>query len=93
MAKKKIFINRNGDVVAICDGIIENIPALGTKTIKRLANVEFNNAQDVQKWEVIDLNGKVLASHHLRSEAIKIEVELMTQRLRENMKIPAASAN
>jgi hypothetical protein len=80
MAKRKIFINGSGDVVALCDNIIENASDLGTRTIHRVADVEFNNKTD--EWEIIDCKtGEILGSDKERSKAIDKEIDLMNARL------------
>lgn len=83
MAKRKIFIDRRtGDVVALCDNIIDNIPTLGTKTIHRVADVEFNNVS--KEWEIVDCKTKaILGSRPRRDEAIALEIELMTERIKD----------
>ena len=83
MAKKRIFIDRHGNVKALCDNVLENIPGLGPREIHRAADVEFNNT--LQVWEIITPDGKVIGSHARRDEAIKLEVKLMNERIREEL--------
>lgn len=83
MAKKRIFIDRSGNVKALCDNVLENIPGLGPKEIYRAADVEFNNA--LQLWEIITPDGKVIGSHKRRDEAIKLEITLMNSRLKKEL--------
>lgn len=80
MAKHKIFIDKHGNVKALCNNVLENIPKLGSREIHRAADVEFNNTSQV--WEIITPDGEVLGSHERRDEAIKLEIKLMNERLR-----------
>ncbi len=83
MAKKRIFIDPAGNVKALCDNILENIPNLGKREIKRAADVEFNNAKQV--WEIITPDGFVIGEHPRRDEAIKLEIQLMNAKLRTEL--------
>jgi hypothetical protein len=88
VAKKKIFIDKAGNVIALCDNKIENCPALGDKQIHRAADVEFNNSPDKKVWEIIDTegDGSVMDTHIRRDEAIKLEVKIIEARLTEKLK-------
>ena len=83
MAKKRIFIDKDGNAKALCDNVLENIPNLGTRQIYRAADVEFNN--DTQVWEIITPDGVVIGSHPRRDEAIKLEIKLMNEKLRSEL--------
>jgi len=83
MAKHKIFISANGDVKGLCNNTLEYIPDLGTKTITRAADVEFNNTTGV--WEIITPDGKVVGSHARRPEAIKLEIQLMENKMKQQL--------
>lgn len=84
MAKQKIFISkRTGNIVALCDDIIDNIPDLGPKKIQRKANVEFDNASG--NWVISELTGEVLGVASRRSDAIDRERELMNERIKGEM--------
>lgn len=84
MAKTKIFISkRTGNVVALCDDVIDNIPDLGTKKIQRMANVEFDNP--TEKWRITELTGELLGVASKRSEAIEEEKKLMNLRIKGYM--------
>lgn len=80
MAKRKIFIYPNGNLRALCDNKIENNPKYGTKTIKRAADVEFNNESQV--WEILTPEGEVIGSHARRADAIALEIKLVEERIR-----------
>jgi hypothetical protein len=82
MAKRKIFIDKDGNVKALCDNVLENIPGIGARDIQRAADVEFNN--ELQVWEIIR-NGKVLGFHPRRDEAIKLEITLMNNMLEREL--------
>lgn len=79
MAKRKIFIDKDGNVKALCDNKLEYIKGLGEKEIHRAADVEYNN--ETQLWEIIR-NGEVIGTHERRDEAIKLEIALMNDMLR-----------
>lgn len=83
MAKKRIFIDSLGNVKALCDNVLENIPGLGPKEIHRAADVEFNNT--LQVWEIITPDGKVIGSHSRRDKAIELEIQLMNGKLRQEL--------
>lgn len=84
MSKQRIFISkRTGNITALCDDIIDNIPDLGPKKIQRKANVEFDNK--LNQWVISELTGEVLGSAMKRSDAINKEKELMNQRIKEEM--------
>lgn len=84
MAKQKIFVSkRTGNIVALCDDVIDNIPDLGPKKIQRKANVEFDNTQE--KWVISELTGEVLGVASKRSDAIDREKELMNERIKNEM--------
>lgn len=80
MARHKIFITKEGNVISLCDDIIDNIPSLGKKTIKRETNIEFNN--DSQLWEIIDLTGNVIGTNARRDRAIELEIKLVNERIK-----------
>lgn len=80
MAKKQILLTKEGNVVALCDNIIENV-SLGVKTIKRAADVEFDN--ELQVWQIISPDGEVLGSHPRRDEAIKMEIQIMNAKIKK----------
>lgn len=82
MAKRKIFIDKNGNVKALCDNILENIPGIGQREINRAADVEFNNTS--QLWEIIH-NGEVIGSHARRDKAIELEIQLMNSKLKNEL--------
>lgn len=82
MAKRKIFINKHGDVKALCDNTLENIPGIGQREITRAADVEFNNIS--QMWEIIH-DGEVIGTHERRDEAIKLEIQLMNAKLQSEL--------
>lgn len=79
MAKRKIFIDKDGNVKALCDNKLEYIKGLGEKEIHRAADVEYNN--ETQLWEIIR-NGEVIGTHERRDEAIKLEISLMNDMMR-----------
>lgn len=83
MAKHKIFIGADGNVKGLCNNTLEYIPDLGAKTINRAADVEFNNTSGV--WEIITPDGEVIGSHARRPEAIKLEIQLMENRMRQQL--------
>ncbi len=83
MAKKRIFIDRSGDIQALCDNVLENIPGLGPKLIYRAADVEYNNEKQV--WEIITPDGVVIGEHARRDKAIELEVELMNERMKNQL--------
>ncbi len=84
MAKHKIFISkRTGNIVSLCDDVIDNIPDLGPKKIQRMANVEFDNSQN--SWVISELTGESLGSAPTRSEAISQEISLMNERIKTKM--------
>jgi len=80
MSKRRICITKDGNVVALCDNVIENI-GIGKKEIKRAADVEFNN--DRQLWEIIAPGGEILGTHERRDKAIELEIQLMNAKIRE----------
>lgn len=82
MAKRKIFIDKDGNVKALCDNKLEYIKGLGEKEIHRAADVEYNN--ETQLWEIIR-NGEVIGTHERRDEAIKLEISLMNDMLRNDL--------
>lgn len=81
MAKRKILVDRLGNVKALCDNKLEYIPGLGPKQIHRAADVEFNNTRQV--WEIIVPGGEIIGEHPRRDEAIKLEISLMEKRIKE----------
>jgi hypothetical protein len=84
MAKRRIFIDKKtGNTIALVDNVIDNIACLGTKTIKRAADVEFNNS--TQQWEIIAPDGTVLGQHPRRDEAIKMEIQLVEAGIRQKL--------
>lgn len=87
MAKKRIFVTKEGNVITLCDNKIDNNPDLGDKTIKRAADVEFNNARQV--WEIIAPDGTILGEHPRRDEAIKMEIDIVSERIRQSLLEPA----
>lgn len=82
MAKRKIFIDKDGNIKALCDNILENIPGIGFREINRAADVEFNNTAQV--WEIIH-NGQVIGSHVRRDKAIELEIQLMNAKLKNEL--------
>ena len=51
MAKKKVFVDKHGNVLALHDEKFDRMAtALGAKEIHRASEVEFNN--ELQRWEV-----------------------------------------
>lgn len=83
MAKHKIFIDRDGNIQALCNNTLEYIPELGSKQIHRAADVEFNNTTGV--WEIITPDGKVIGSHPRRADAIKLEIKLMEEHMKAQL--------
>ena len=83
MAKHRIFVDKDGNVTALCDNILENIPNLGSKEIQRAADVEYNNYKQV--WEIITPDGVIIGTHKRRDEAIKLEINLMNEKLRSQL--------
>ena len=81
--KHKIFISPNGDIKAICNNRIEYVDDLGSKTIQRAADVEFNNAKGV--WEIITPGGEIIGFDDRRPEAIQKEIKLVEERLRNEL--------
>lgn len=79
--RSRLFIDRNGNLTALCDNIIDNVPDLGTRHIKREANIKFNNATQV--WEVQALDGTVMAEHHRRDAAVQLERMLVNMTLQD----------
>lgn len=95
MAKKRIFVDKLGNVLGLYDEKFGNILDYGTRTIQRASHVEFNN--EYQVWEVKVppddiLDSKVLekdwiliATTTTREAALAIEKEyvenLFTRRL------------
>ncbi len=79
MAKRRIFIDRSGNIQALCDNVLENIPGLGPKHINRAADVEYNNEKHV--WEIITPDGEIIGQHERRDKAIELEIKLMNEKI------------
>jgi hypothetical protein len=74
----KVLIKPNGDVVSVYN---DRIPAskLGTSTITRASNVEYNH--DAQRWEARLPDGTLIAYGPLRNEVIQDEIAYLEERL------------
>lgn len=73
MAKKRIFVDKNGDLITLHDDKFERIADhYGTKTIHRASDVEFNNTLDL--WEIrVPSGGRVVGWANTREEALRFE--------------------
>jgi hypothetical protein len=83
MAKHKVFINKDGNIRALCNNRLEYISDLGSKVITRAADVEFNNSTQV--WEIITPEHEIIGTNPRRPEAIQLEIRLMEERLRSQL--------
>lgn len=77
--KSTLFIDRFGNLTAICDNVVDNIPEFGNRTIRREANIRFNNPSQV--WEVLSLENEVMAEHPRRDQAVKLEKMIVNMQL------------
>jgi hypothetical protein len=66
-----LYIDKCGNIEGLADDVLDKLRSLGPKTVKRVSNVEFDYA--LQCWVATDLDGKVIASHPIRSEVIAAE--------------------
>lgn len=85
MAKKRIFVDKNGDAIALYDEKFGAIADYGNKQINRASDVEFNNTTGF--WEVrVPSGGPMVAQAISREIALHHEKELVEQIYEERLK-------
>ena len=65
-------IDDNGDISCLWTDEV-NLFSIGRVTnVRKVSNIEFN--ENIQQWEVADLNGKILHTNPSREVAIEWEI-------------------
>jgi hypothetical protein len=85
MAKKRIFVNKDGDICGLYDAKFGNIPDFGHRTIHRASNIEYNNSTG--EWEIKLSPGEQIDEKYwpiagttpTREMALEVEKELVEE--------------
>lgn len=85
MAKRKLFLRPNGDIVAMLDVTLDaNKNEFGDAMIKRASHLNFNPT--TKRWEAYKIGcQQLLASASTRAEAVKKEVEILEKELKTTL--------
>lgn len=83
MAKVRLYVNSGGNVKSLCDGIIDDIPALGDKFIERAANIEYSN--DEKTWVITHKDGTRIGTANTHGEAVTKERAHLNEEFREEL--------
>ena len=83
MAKVRLYVSKGGDVKTLCDDKIENISALGAKTVERAANIEFSNS--LSKWVITHKDGHIIGTADTHSKAVAVERKYLHNEFREEL--------
>ena len=80
-----IYLDTTGKIKGLYNDLLVEMN-LGTISVQRASNVEFNNS--TQKWEV-DIIGKgIIALFDTRQEALDWEIKYLENRIENDKNIP-----
>jgi hypothetical protein len=78
-----IYIDNAGCITGLADDTLDKLGFLGTKTVERVSEIEFNH--DIQKWVAISSKTqKVISTDTVRSVLIDKEREYLNSQLEQS---------
>jgi hypothetical protein len=78
-----IYISKTGDIKGLADDTLDKLGFLGTKTVERVSEIEFDHS--IQKWVAVSLKDKkIISSDPIRSVLIDKEREYLNAQIEES---------
>lgn len=76
-----VYIDANGDIYGLNGFILDNVD-LGSKTVSRVSNIEFNHS--LQLWEAVDSSGNLIGRNSSRAALIDLEKDYLNNKIEAN---------